>query len=282
MKIENEISKTLMIPLYHKMLETKRNLDGLSSIMVDREAYRICQNIEYDFSIYDGDLLTRVGCCVRTNYFDEKVANFIDKHENAVVLNVGCGLDARYNRVFDKKPKFINSAFFYDIDLREVIELRKIHIKESNQNSFIIGNLLDDLWVNNIKQQHKNANFIVITEGVLMYIGNDEIKKYIRNLQILEKFEFWSDFSGSKLYEKKQRHKTISKIDVDIKSHIDSENEFIKLIDFAKVDLIDSLTYFKQHTRRYGLKGMLYNLMPSSYLKKFTFMAGFLINFYDI
>lgn len=277
MNIENKISSTMMIPLYHKMCETKRELQGLECILKDYDAVRICENIEYDFSVYENDHFSKIGCCVRANYFDNKAFDFINKYENAVIINAGCGLDARYSRVLAKNPKNINSAFFYDVDLDEVIKIRQKFYKENHQNKFLIGNILNNDWIKYIKESHPNSHYLVICEGVLMYISNDDIKTFLKNLQIIKEFEFWCDFLGSKFYKKQQVHKTLDKLNINTSSYIDSENDFIKLIDFSNINCIETKTYFSIFTKRYGLKAMFFNLFPDSFLKKYSFLAGFLI-----
>ncbi len=277
MNIKNEVSKTMLIPLYHKMSETIRFYDKKDSILIDEKAYEICKGLDYDFSIYENDLFSKIGCCVRANFFDEMVINFIKNHKNSVVINAGCGLDSRYERVA-LKLKNLDNVYFYNIDLEDVINVRKKYFKDSKNCFSISANILDFNWIKDIKNKHENADFIVITEGVLMYLDNEEIKKYINNLMCLEKFEFWCDFLGSKFYRNKNRHKTLKKLDVEIKSCFDSEDDFSSLVDFANVKHIKSLMYFRAFRSRWGFLGIVLSLLPSSFLKKFSFMAGFYIS----
>lgn len=70
---------------------------------------------------------------VRGWFFDRAVRRFIGKHANAVVVNVGCGLSTRFQRIGDGK------AVFYDMDLPEVIALRRELIPEQPGNPLYRG-----------------------------------------------------------------------------------------------------------------------------------------------
>ena len=57
----------------------------------------------------DGAKLSEVGCVIRGWYFDHAIRRFIDTHTRPVVVNVGCGLDTRYQRVgMMERPYFMS------------------------------------------------------------------------------------------------------------------------------------------------------------------------------
>ena len=81
-------------------------------------------------------MLSEVGCVVRGWYFDRAVRRFIERYPHPVVVNVGCGLDTRFQRIADPK------AIFYDMDLPEVIALRRELIPEQPANHYLADSLL--------------------------------------------------------------------------------------------------------------------------------------------
>ena len=113
------VAETLLIPLYMRAKESHRD----NPILNDKTAERLADNLEYDYSKFDGAKLSEVGCVVRGWYFDHAVQQFIKTHPNPVVVNVGCGLDTRFQRIGNGK------AIFYDMDLPEVISFMGLKTK---------------------------------------------------------------------------------------------------------------------------------------------------------
>ena len=131
-KFESIVAETLLIPLYYRAKESRRK----NPILNDKVAEGLVDSLEYDYSRFDGAKLSEVGCVVRGWFFDRAVRRFIGKHADAVVVNVGCGLDTRFQRIGDGK------AVFYDMDLPEVIALRRELIPEQPGNPYIAASLL--------------------------------------------------------------------------------------------------------------------------------------------
>lgn len=157
-KFESIVAETLLIPLYYRAKESRRK----NPILNDKVAEGLVDSLEYDYSRFDGAKLSEVGCVVRGWFFDRAVRRFIGKHADAVVVNVGCGLDTRFQRIGDGK------AVFYDMDLPEVIALRRELIPEQPGNPYIAASLLDAGWLDDLRRRHPDAHFIFVVEGVLM------------------------------------------------------------------------------------------------------------------
>ena len=149
------VAETLLIPLYMRAKESRRN----NPILYDKAAEWLADSLEYDYSQFDGAKLSEVGCVVRGWYFDCAVRRFIKAHSHPVVVNVGCGLDTRFQRIGDGK------AVFYDLDLPEVIALRRELIPEQPGNVYIAASLLETDWMDDLRRKHPEAEFIFIVEG---------------------------------------------------------------------------------------------------------------------
>ena len=158
-EFKNIVAETLLIPLYMRAKESRRD----NPILYDKAAERLADSLEYDYSQFDGAKLSEVGCVVRGWYFDRAVRRFIETHPNPVVVNVGCGLDTRFQRIGNPK------AVYYDLDLPEVIALRRELIPEQPDNVYIAASLLETDWMDDLRRRHPDAEFIFIVEGVLMY-----------------------------------------------------------------------------------------------------------------
>ena len=89
------IPETMLIPLWAKATETMRK----DALLVDSKAVEIMQKIDYDFSKFRKAKASQVGCCIRAKLIDEEVTAFLNEHPDAVVIQLGAGIDARYGSV---------------------------------------------------------------------------------------------------------------------------------------------------------------------------------------
>ena len=138
------VAETLLIPLYMRAKESRRE----RPILNDKAAECLADSLEYDYSRFDGAKLSEVGCVVRGWSFDRAVRRFIGTHARPVVVNVGCGLDTRFQRIGGGK------AVFYDMDLPEVIALRRELIPEQPGNAYIAASLLETGWMDDLLRRH--------------------------------------------------------------------------------------------------------------------------------
>lgn len=271
LKINDEISSTLLIPLYYKAKESKRAKENKSAILIDPKAELLIANLEGKYEIYEKDRFSNIGCLFRAKYFDDKVREFCRDFSDVVVINAACGLDSRYERLKDElKDK---SVVFYNADLPEVIDIRKKFFSDDEKSFTIVGDVFDSSWIENIKNKHKNANFIVILEGLLMYFEKDKVKQIIKNFEVLENAYIYADLVGTKIASKKVKHKTMDSLKIDFKSGINGVSELIALLDGAAKPLAEDV-YMKKYSLRYGLAGAFFGLFPKSFLKQFSSLVG--------
>ena len=74
------------------------------------------------------------------------------------------------------------TADFYDLDLPEVIELKKKLLRETDRYHFIASSALDHDWMN-LLSQFRSRPFMFLAEGVFMYLQADAVKALILKLQ---------------------------------------------------------------------------------------------------
>ena len=172
-EFENIVAETLLIPLYMRAKENRRK----NPILCGKLAEQLVENIEYDYSRFDGAKLSEVGCVIRGWYFDHAIRRFIDTHTCPVVVNVGCGLDTRYQRVGND-----GKAVFYELDLPEVIAIRRRLIPEPENDCYLSASLLETDWMDRIRLLHPNGDFIFVVEGVLMYFREEQVRTFLHNI----------------------------------------------------------------------------------------------------
>ena len=185
-EFKNIVAETLLIPLYMRAKESRRK----DAILKDKMAEQLIACIEYDYSKFDGAKLSEVGCVVRGRYFDDAVRRFIDNHSRPIAVNVGCGLDTRCQRIHREN----DPTKYYELDLPEVISLRRELIPEPEYDTYISSSLLETKWLECLKTQHPDCDFIFIIEGVLMYFYEEQVKAVLHNIA--------SHFSGREVQKR--------------------------------------------------------------------------------
>lgn len=247
------IEKTLIIPLWARAEET---LNG--GLIKDDLSVKIVNQI--DTSIFG---FNQMGKFIK-NYLLTAIANrtlIIDNYlehsltKESIVLNFGCGLDTRYSRYIDKVK------IWYDIDIAEVIELRKNFFTEKNNYQMISKSILDKDLFDEIEL---DGVVIAICEGLLMYFVESEVKDFLDRLILSTK-------SGNLILESLGNWAKL-KVNPVIKG-IGENSRYIWTINNPtntnkldkRLSAVESSSIFEINRKRWGVYG---KLMQLEYLDK--------------
>jgi len=137
------VQKTMLLPLWGRAVESKKD----KPLLVDQTAVRIIDAVDYDFSALTDNLsdLTQMAWIMRSLCIDEAIRGFLEKCPSGTIVNIGCGMDTTFERVDN------GTLLWYDLDLPDVIELRRQFIKETERRKFISTSFLDESWLNEIR-----------------------------------------------------------------------------------------------------------------------------------
>jgi O-methyltransferase involved in polyketide biosynthesis len=234
--IQDDIADTLFIPLYMKHDQTRRD----ASFFNDPAASGLVERIDYDFSRYECATRSAVGVCLRAKYFDALAAGFIAERPCPVVVNLGCGLDTRFQRL---GPEVASRAVVYELDLPEVIAFRKKLIPESENNIYLAASLFETGWMDYFLSKHPLGDFLFIIEGVLMFFENQEVKGFLENLA--RRFpgnELAFDVTSSWMCKNSHRHDTLKHSKACFKMALDDDRELERWVSNLSI----------KEVRRYG------------------------------
>jgi O-methyltransferase involved in polyketide biosynthesis len=161
------VQETLLLPLWGRAIEAQKE----KPLLNDRMAAEIIDKIDYDFSVINKNIgsLSQHGWVARSLHTDRIVLNFIKQHPEATIVNIGCGMDTTFSRIDNGKIKY------YELDLPEVIELRKAFFKETERYKSISSSFLDTQWFEKITV---NDGLLLTAGGVLYYTEEEKIKKF--------------------------------------------------------------------------------------------------------
>jgi methyltransferase (TIGR00027 family) len=219
--IIDSIAETLFIPLYTKSVETKKK----DPLIVDEIACKLVDKIDYDFNKYKNKPTSSVGVAIRSSHFDNMAKRFIETHPKPVIVLVGCGLDTRVQRL----GKAAKGAVFYELDIEEVINFRKKLLPPGKSEHYIATSMLTTKWMDDLKTQHPDGDFIFIIEGVLMYF-NEADNKFVF-VELAKRFrgaEIHFDMLNEMASRNSSRHDTVSKSNAVFKFGINDDKEIEK------------------------------------------------------
>jgi O-methyltransferase involved in polyketide biosynthesis len=203
------VEKTLFLPLWGRAQETKKQ----KPLLVDETAVRIIEQVELDFSqmALNVDDISKIGWIKRSLICDQVIKGFIEKYPEGTLVNIGCGLDTTFERTDNGKMKW------YDLDLPDVIELRRQFIKEIDRREFIASSFLDKQWLDDIEVIGK---VLFISAGVFYYFEEETIKDFV--IQLIEKYPYSELLfdATSPLGVKLANKKVIESSGLDEKSHL--------------------------------------------------------------
>ena len=240
-EFKSVVAETLLIPLYMRAKESRRS----NPILKDKVAEELDESLEYDYTRFDKAKLSEVGCVVRGWYFDGAVRRFVDSHPNPVVVNVGCGLDTRCQRIAS------NKGVFYDMDLPEVITLRRQLIPEQLGNPYVPASLLDSDWLDVLKAKHPGCDFIFVAEGVLMYFYEEQVINFLH--QIASRFkggELWFDVCGTMMSRHGVKPDSLRSHEAEIRSGL-SDGRVVEQWE-PSLQLIEQANYMRFFRSRWG------------------------------
>ena len=160
-----------MITLHARCVETQRK----NPIIQDPKALQITNQLDYNFGKFTREGIVPLSCVLRAKEIDRIVHNFISTHQNAIVVNLGSGLCSRFLRLDNGLIRW------YEIDLPDVIELRRRFFEEHDRYHFISQSILDFTWIDQIQRIPEQA-LMVILEGVTPYLKEAENRKIIHQI----------------------------------------------------------------------------------------------------
>ena len=159
------VPETLLYTLYMRLREA-RNPSGR---IKDKRYQALIDRIEYDFSEMEKIPDENVrGVAFRSNTIDEITRGFVERNPGGIVVSLGSGLDFRHERVDN------GSMQWYDIELPEVIELRKQLFAETDRLHFIATSVLDFSWISRIPVRKQ---VLFVAEGLFVYLDPDQVKR---------------------------------------------------------------------------------------------------------
>lgn len=163
------IQQTMFIPLAARARETRRK----RPVLRDPKAVEMVKSIKFDEALYGsgwGGFVT----ILRTVIFDWWVGEFLAEHPAGTVVELGTGLNTRFERADN------GTAHWVDLDLPDTIELRRRFFADTGRRRMIAASLLDEDWMDAVADSPEPYFFV--SEGVLVYLPEDDVMRTLAQI----------------------------------------------------------------------------------------------------
>ncbi len=167
----HSVQETLLLPLWGRAVETRKQ----KPLLVDTMAAQIIDRIDYNFAVIATNInpITQLAWIARSLHVDRVAREFLRKHPRGTIVNIGCGLDTTFERVDN------GSLLWYDLDLPDVIALRKKFVTDSERRRHIASSFLDDAWCAEVRVED---SVFFIAAGVFYYFEEEQMKRCLSRL----------------------------------------------------------------------------------------------------
>jgi O-methyltransferase involved in polyketide biosynthesis len=166
------VEETLFIPLWCRAQASKT----YQLSFYDPKAVELVEYIDYDFSVIDGQLspVIRLASVARARQFDNVFKAFIADHPRASVVDLGAGLDTAFYRNDNGLIEW------YNLDLPNVIALRRQLLPETDRVHSIAKSLFDMSWCDDLADI--DDGIFVAAAAVLGYFANVQVETFFSAL----------------------------------------------------------------------------------------------------
>ncbi|MBN2478760.1 MAG: class I SAM-dependent methyltransferase [Parachlamydiales bacterium] len=239
-----EIEKSACLALWALFLESRKK----NSIYYDKKLNEMIDKLSCYFPKinYTSNYVLEIAS--RKELIKEVISKFINKNENSIIINLGCGLDNYFDRLNT------TNVFWFDIDLSGVINLKKKFFRESDNYKLISKSIFDFSWLNKIP---KNKKTLVLIEGLLPYFEEKDVKMLIDKII--------SNFPDSELIIHVISHlfywyRSLSKISNNLKWSISNKKCVLKI--FPDLKILKEYFIYDCHVERMSILKRILRLFP--------------------
>ena len=110
---------------------------------------------------------------LRAKKYDDYVIQFLHRYPEAMIVNIGCGLDHRFSRIDNGK------CVLLDLDLPDIINMKKEIFPPTERYMQTGQSVFEYSWLNEIA----GKNVLLLAEGVFMYCQEEDVKSLFHEIR---------------------------------------------------------------------------------------------------
>jgi len=176
----NDVSETAFLTLYAHAKDAQTAAPILADNSSVKTFQMLKEKLEKSGKVLHKKMLSGkidkksvVHIAIRAKKYDEYITDFIEKYPDASIVNIGCGLDHRFERIDNGRIEY------YDLDLPDIINIKQQFFKETDRYQMISQSVLEFNWMEKIKSKE----VLFVAEGVFMYLQEEDVKSLFLALQ---------------------------------------------------------------------------------------------------
>jgi O-methyltransferase involved in polyketide biosynthesis len=178
----SDVSRTAILALLCRVIESEKKnpvfndpmavlcLERLMSVSSEEEKNRIMKWKKKYAGINARDAKARA---LTARSFDSIASLFISNNPGCTVINLACGFDTRFWRVENEKCKYV------ELDLPEVIELKREILKDHLEYELIGCSVLDTSWIDMVTS-NGNSRFLLLAEAIFYYLPKQDVTRLLQ------------------------------------------------------------------------------------------------------
>jgi O-methyltransferase involved in polyketide biosynthesis len=166
----NPVEQTALLTEFARALDSR----WPRPILGDKLADEIVAKIDYDFAGLGVPASVVCQSALRAKMLDDRVRNFTSEHPDAVVVDLGAGLDTGMQRV--GPPATVD---WYSVDLPKVIALRDELIPAAERAYSVAASVADAHWTDTIPADRPT---MLIADGLLAFLSEPVIVGLFRHI----------------------------------------------------------------------------------------------------
>lgn len=193
-KVLNGVEDTLYIPLISRIYASLK----FPEFFYDEKALELKNNIETEkFSEIQknaSEYFYMASVC-RQKQMDKKIEKYIIENQKANIIFLGAGLETAYYRIRNKKIENFENMNFYQVDLKEVIDVRKKLLKPAENEELIAG---DIFTLDFVKYIDLKLPTLFVVSGVFQYFKEEKVINFIKKIKEIINGELIFDVTNTK------------------------------------------------------------------------------------
>ena len=220
-----EVQETLLIPLYARACDA----DSRRPVLGDRRAREIVDAVDYDFTRFGGTSLS--GSVYRSSVFDGWAARFLREHPDGTVVELGTGLNTRFDRLDNGR------VHWFDLDLPDAIALRRQFFSDSERYRMLASSVLDTEWFDTVAASP--PPYLFLSEAVLIYLSEDEAHRALA--QLAQRFPgslIAFDTAGKRMVSGQDRNRSMAQVSARLQWVCDNPRD----VEPCGLELLDTRT----------------------------------------
>ena len=166
------LESTVFVPLEGRIFATNLFPD----VLTDKKAMDLMPLIPHGLMRHNRqNEYTLLASAVRAAKLDEAVADFLKRHPEGVIVELGAGLDTGFWRA--EAAGMNDLATWIEVDSEKVLALREKFLGRHPRDISFAGDARHDDWIRALRRRFPTSPVLVLAGGLSYFLSADEMRE---------------------------------------------------------------------------------------------------------